>query len=113
MGKIASYYLKTLVLWEVLERENEKNFWTQSPATLFKILVRKFRDALKAGKIPYFWNKKNNLIANINSGVLSGYAAKLEKLLEVMDNPNSYKEVARYLLTHSEFKEYNSKFLHI
>lgn len=113
MGKIASYYLKTLVLWEVVERENESSFWSQNPAILFKILVGKFRDALKAGKIPYFWNKRNNLIANINSGILAGYAAKLEKLLGVMDDPKTYKEVAKYLLTSSEFREYNNKFLHV
>lgn len=113
MGKIASYYLKTLVLWEVLERENDRKFWQQSPAALFQILVRKFYIALQTGTIPYFWNKENNLIGNINTETLRLYAAKLEKLLQVLDNENSYKHVAKYLLTPSEFREYNHNFLHI
>lgn len=113
MRKLASYYLKTLVLWEVLEHENDPSFWRQNPAALFKILVRKLCNALKTRKIPYFWNKKNNLLENINSRILEGYAAKLEGLLEVLEDAQSYKKVAMYLLTSSEFKEYNEKYLHI
>lgn len=108
MKKIASYYLKTIVLWEVLERENETNFWNQNPAALFKILVRKFCNALKAGNIPYFWNKNNNLITNINLGILQIYTAKLERLLNVLDQPSLYKHVAEYLLTPSELKDFNN-----
>lgn len=113
MTKIASYYLKTLVLWETVDRQYEPGFWQQSPALLFKIMVRKFYNALKEGKIPYFWNKKNNLIANISQGDLKCYTTKLEKLLAVLEDETSYKQVAKYLLSEDEFREYNNKFLHI
>lgn len=113
MDKIASYYLKNLVLWEIVERENDRDFWTHNPAALFTILVRRLYKALTAGKLLYFWNSKDNLIAHIHPSTLEGYAARLAKLLEVLERPNLYKEVAKYLLTPDEFKEYNNRFLHI
>ncbi|XP_026328986.1 uncharacterized protein LOC113236971 [Hyposmocoma kahamanoa] len=113
MDKIASYFLKNLVLWEIVEREHDRDFWTQNPAALFTILVRKLYNALKTGKLLYFWNSKDNLFTNIHPWTLSSYAAKLERLLEVLARPGSYKEVAKYLLTASQFHEYNYKFLHI
>lgn len=78
-------------------------------------MVKKLSAAVAARNIPYFWNKRNNLIGNVDSGILSGYAAKLAPLLQVLENPNrsNYKLVARYLLSDAEFKQYNQKFLHI
>lgn len=111
MVKIASYYLKNLLLWEIVERENDKDFWKKNTADLFTILVRKFYNAIKTGKILYFWNNEDNLLANIKPGTLRGYAEKLEGLLSVLEQPNSYKQVARYLLTPSEFRGYNYNFL--
>ncbi|KOB76627.1 ADP-ribosylation factor-like protein [Operophtera brumata] len=114
MKKIASYYIKTLFFWEIVEQNNEA-FWRNNPAFLFKHMVKKLHTALVHSNIPYFWNKRNNLIGNVESRVLSGYAAKLVPLMQILDNPNgsNYKLVAKYLLSPKEFKEYNEKFLHI
>lgn len=114
MKKIASYYIKTLFFWEIVEQNNEA-FWRNNPAFLFTHMVKKLSAAVAARNIPYFWNKRNNLIGNVDSGILSGYAAKLAPLLQVLENPNrsNYKLVARYLLSDAEFKQYNQKFLHI
>ncbi|KAL0840678.1 hypothetical protein ABMA28_015874 [Loxostege sticticalis] len=112
MDKIASYYIKTLFLWEVVNR-NDPQFWRLSPAALFKIMVDKFHTALVRGRIDYFWNEDNNLLAGVSRTVLNLYVAKLRNLLDVLAEPNNYKSVAKFLLTPEEFKDYNNKFLHI
>ncbi|XP_049865705.1 uncharacterized protein LOC126366589 isoform X1 [Pectinophora gossypiella] len=113
MDKIASYYIKTLFFWEVLDRKNDPGFWNKAPAYIFTIMVKKFHKCLQEKRIPYLWNKNNNLIGCVKPEILIGYAAKTAKFLKVLENPSEYKEVARFLLTSAEFKEYNERFLHI
>lgn len=113
MKKIASYYVKTLFFWEIDEK-NDLIFWQRNnPAFLFKYMVGKLHAALVNKKIPYFWNKGNNLIGAVDERILFIYAAKLVPLMQVLDQPDKYKHVAKYLLTPEEFKDYNAKFLHI
>ncbi|XP_026729731.1 uncharacterized protein LOC113495269 isoform X2 [Trichoplusia ni] len=113
MKKIASYYIKTLFYWDVVEI-NDPEYWRRNnPATLFKLMVGKLHQALVVGKIPYFWNKDNNLIGNVDRKVLNEYLLKLVPLIDILDQPDKYKMVAKYLLTPEEFADYNRKFLHI
>ncbi|XP_028158568.1 cyclic GMP-AMP synthase-like [Ostrinia furnacalis] len=112
MNKIASYYIKTLVLWEVV-RQSDSLFWRKSPGELFVIMVDRLHTAVVQGKIPYFWNPNNNLLAGVRRTVLDVYAAILKNLLDVLAEPSNYKRVAKFLLTPDEFDEYNRKFLHI
>ncbi|CAH0699696.1 unnamed protein product [Spodoptera exigua] len=113
MKKIASYYIKTLFYWEVMEINNPDYWQKNSPATLFKQMVGKLHQALVERNIPYFWNKQNNLIGTVPSQILANYEAKLRPLLEILEQPSQYKLVAKYLLTPAEFYDYNSMFLHI
>lgn len=112
MNKIASYYIKTLFFWEVVEI-NDISYWNNNPATLFKRMVKKFHQALVAGNIPYFWNHRNNLIGAVPRDTLNQYAKKLVPLLDILDDPYQYKLVAKFLLTPAEFGDYNAKFLHL
>lgn len=114
MKKIASYYIKTIFLWEIVDR-NDRNFWRNSPAYLFELMVKRLHKALVEEKIPYFWNKNNNLIKNVDSGILFKYAATLVPLIQLLENPsgNNYKKVAKFLLTKSQFDDYNARFLNI
>lgn len=112
MDSIASYYIKTLVYWEIINQKNS-TFWNQTPAVLFHLLVVKFYEAMEARSIPFFWNKQNNLLQGVNHTVLAGYARKLKKLIVILETPSEYKEAARFLLTPEEFREYNERFLRI
>ncbi|XP_061728299.1 cyclic GMP-AMP synthase-like receptor isoform X1 [Cydia pomonella] len=113
LNKIASYYIKTIFYHEAMARQSDPHFWRRSPADLFNIMVKKFIEHLESGEIAYFWNKENNLIGHIERSTLTGYANKLKKLVPILDDPSKYKWAAKYLLTDSQFKEYNDKFLHI
>lgn len=107
MNKIASYYLKTLFLWEVM-KQNNPGFWRQNPTELFKIMVSRLNDAVDMKEIPYFWNRDNNLIANVKKSVLKQYSSKLKKIKNVLSDPSKHKMIPKFLLTSEEFEEYQS-----
>ncbi|XP_072941133.1 cyclic GMP-AMP synthase-like receptor isoform X2 [Epargyreus clarus] len=102
MDYIASYYIKTLFLWKIDELNNPA-FWQRDLATIFKVMLKEFHTALVEKKIRYFWNRRNNLL-KIPDNILKGYVNKLEKLINKMDE--DYMWVARYLLTPTEYSEY-------
>lgn len=109
MKEIASYYIKTIFFWEIIERKD--GFWSSNnPTSLFKIMVKRLHEVLVAGRIPYFWNKDNNLIGNVSRSTLHQYAAKLGPLINILNSEGSnnqdYKQVARFLLTPEEHNEY-------
>lgn len=109
MKEIASYYIKTIFFWEILQRND--GFWScNNPATLFKIMVKRFHEVLVEGKIPYFWNKSNNLIGHVGRSTLNQYAARLVPLISILDSESpfnqDYKMVAKFLLTPQEYSEY-------
>ncbi|KAJ2947141.1 hypothetical protein O0L34_g16498 [Tuta absoluta] len=106
MKKIASYYIKTIFFWEIMERQNDREYWNNSPAFLFKAMLKKLHAYLVEGRIPYFWNKNNNLIGSVDRTTLNQYAIKVERLLVTLENPAEYRQVAKYLLTETEFNEY-------
>ncbi|XP_059061412.1 cyclic GMP-AMP synthase-like receptor isoform X2 [Achroia grisella] len=108
MNEIASYYVKTLFFWEVIQQQSEERFWNQPLSKLFIIMVKKFQQALANRNIPYFWNKNHNLIDGVAPNVVAGYANKLKKLVVILDDPTRYKEVAIYLLTIDEYNSYKS-----
>ncbi|CAH0720961.1 unnamed protein product, partial [Brenthis ino] len=112
MKKIASYYIKTIFFWEIMElKYSNPLFWQSNDiATLLKHMVKKLHSALEKGEIPYFWNKSNNLIGNINQSILNEYKCKTSKLLAILEVPANYREVAKYLLDNEEYSEYK-KFL--
>ncbi|XP_026729729.1 uncharacterized protein LOC113495268 [Trichoplusia ni] len=113
MEIITCYHVKTLFYWNAVE-SMDADYWRKNNlASLFKLMVGKLHQALVVGKIPYFWNKDNNLIGNVDRKVLNEYLLKLVPLIDILDQPDKYKMVAKYLLTPEEFADYNRKFLHI
>ncbi|XP_045764925.1 uncharacterized protein LOC123867093 isoform X2 [Maniola jurtina] len=120
MDKLASYYIKTIFFWEIADLQNvqkgkklrkKEAFWKQNDiATLFKYMLQKFYDALEKKSIPFFWNRRKNYIQRWDIDRLNEYKGKINKLLNVLNNPSDYKSVAKYLLTDKEYQEYR-KFL--
>ncbi|XP_023940040.2 cyclic GMP-AMP synthase-like receptor [Bicyclus anynana] len=107
MQKIASYYIKTIFFWEIIEKQGDTTFWQRNDiAYLFQHMMKKFYEALDRGSIPYFWNRNNNMIENLNSNLRNEYKRKILSLLNVLDSPREYKSVARYLLDSNEYLEY-------
>ncbi|GJQ80934.1 hypothetical protein Trydic_g4751 [Trypoxylus dichotomus] len=57
---IASYYIKTVFLWE--DEKNGADYWNGTLTDTFFKMLDNYIKYLENGKIPYFWNKKNNLL---------------------------------------------------
>ncbi|XP_061709674.1 cyclic GMP-AMP synthase-like receptor [Cydia pomonella] len=114
MLKIESYYIKTIFYHESIGQEHDPEFWSRnSLAELFKHIVKKLHQYLETKNIPYFWNVDYNLLSNIDEPVLDGYAKKLKRFINVLEDPSEYKMVAKYLMSESQFKEYKKKVLKI
>ncbi|KPI95202.1 Protein MB21D1 [Papilio xuthus] len=110
MSHLASYYIKTLFLWEVTENK-ESGFWIRNNlATLFKHMLQKLYTALHAHRINYFWNSKYNLIGDLNSNVVESYANIVGNLLQSLNTSQGHVSAAKYLLTDAEFASYRRFF---
>lgn len=62
--KLASYFIKTLFLWEIIE--NDDIFWSKNSLTfLVFYMLKKLRDCLAIATIKNFWCSEHNLLEKI------------------------------------------------
>ncbi|XP_068630635.1 cyclic GMP-AMP synthase-like receptor [Battus philenor] len=111
MKAIASYYIKTLFLWKVeknkLANIKNKEYWRNNVSELLRIMLQEFHDAIKEKNIPYFWNKKNNLIENLNPTHQKEYLLKLKDVLIGL-NENDVEKTIFAFLTPEEMEQFKS-----
>jgi hypothetical protein len=78
--KIASYFIKTIFLWEL---ENlDPTLWSKSLSFVFVVMLKKYMEYVEKGNIPYYWNAENNLIEKLSSATTSGIANKLKNIVD-------------------------------
>lgn len=104
MRGIASYYIKTLFLWE-LDKNEGKTFWRNKISVCFKHMVEKFYNAIVDKNIPYFWHENNNLIEGLKPTLQKVYADKLKEVLDAM-NSNDVDKVVAAILTVDEMQKF-------
>lgn len=88
MKHIASYYIKTIFLWEIYER-NDKKYWQNKLTTLFRDMVTALYKAIEKKKISYFWHEEHNLIDGLKPTIQKIYSDKLSDVLKKLDT-NDY-----------------------
>ncbi|KAK9891312.1 hypothetical protein WA026_014554 [Henosepilachna vigintioctopunctata] len=76
---ISSYFIKTVFLWEVETRS--KDFWNRPLSIVFCAMLEVYGEKLKNGAIPYFWNKKFNLLSGFKKSTLDGIANKINNIV--------------------------------
>lgn len=81
--KIASYYIKTMFLWEVDKREPD--FWSQSLSIVFMEMLRKYEELLRIKNIPYYWNEDYNLISHLKDVTVTGIANFIKNVIDNVD----------------------------
>ncbi|CAG9862670.1 unnamed protein product [Phyllotreta striolata] len=101
---IASYFIKTVVIWEAEKRKDDESFWNTSFSYVFMTCLKKYCECIENKKIPYYWNKNNNLIQNISPVVLGNLKCRLNNIIKnieknMTDNPKIFAE---YFLTEEE-----------
>ncbi|KAG5896341.1 hypothetical protein JTB14_005821 [Gonioctena quinquepunctata] len=98
---IASYYIKTVLLWQTDKRGED--FWNNSLSFVFMSILRDYYDCLKNEKISYYWNKNNNLIGGIKKDTLMNLTNKIKLIIEDVDkHPDDAMVIAKYLLKADE-----------
>ncbi|XP_044730046.1 cyclic GMP-AMP synthase-like [Chrysoperla carnea] len=103
-SKIASYYLKTICLWELDKPENS-NIWTWgSLSYVFVHLLKAFYDSLKVGKIPYYWQKEHNLLSDINQSTIADMSYLLKKIIDKIETDP--KLIPQLILSTEEYQLY-------
>jgi hypothetical protein len=95
--KIASYYIKTVLLFMVEQRSDA--FWQQSLSHVFLDALETYTKYIRNKKIPYYWNEEYNLIGHVDHRTLTNFADKLENIIEdIKRNPDEPYTVVDYLL---------------
>ncbi|CAG9839638.1 unnamed protein product [Diabrotica balteata] len=110
---IASYYLKTIALWEKDRKPQE--FWTSSLSYVFMTLLKSYYESIKNGKIEYYWNKSNNLISGSSSVTLSNVENRLKAIISDIDR-NLVADptvVAKYILSPQELVAFKMSYLKV
>uniref|UniRef100_V5H2F2 Uncharacterized protein n=1 Tax=Anoplophora glabripennis TaxID=217634 RepID=V5H2F2_ANOGL len=103
-NQISSYYLKTVVLWDA--EKQDPNFWLcNSLSYVFMYILKTYQKCLSDKKIPYFWNKKYNLLESV-SGDLNNMSNRLKYIIDDIDRNVSQNPavVLKYVLTPDEQK---------
>ncbi|KAJ8924711.1 hypothetical protein NQ315_000863 [Exocentrus adspersus] len=102
---IASYYIKTVALWQASEKDVQ--YWRNSLSYVFMNLLKEYQNCLSVHKITYFWNKNNNLLQNIRSReTVTNLSNNIQRIInDIERHPNDPYVVAKYLLTKPELNE--------
>ncbi|XP_068914558.1 cyclic GMP-AMP synthase-like receptor [Tenebrio molitor] len=104
-NQIASYYIKTVLLFMVEQRNDA--FWKQSLSIVFLDTLETYTKYIRNKKIPYYWNEEYNLIGHIDPSTLANFADRLEYIINnIKRNPNQPDTVVEYLLNARELEEF-------
>lgn len=108
---IASYYIKTLVLWETEKMCDA--FWSSSISYVFMTILKKYYECLRDKRIPYYWYKTNNLIQGVNDITMQNMQNRIKYIINdieshLQDDPSV---VIKYLLTPMEQTQYRTSTL--
>ncbi|XP_060520933.1 cyclic GMP-AMP synthase-like receptor [Cylas formicarius] len=83
LHKIASYYIKTLFLW-ALETEPPV-LWAQPLSYVFMMMLKIYAAKMKDGVIPYYWNRKHNLIDSLKEPTRNDIANALRNIIDEVE----------------------------
>ncbi|RZC42727.1 Mab-21 domain containing protein [Asbolus verrucosus] len=80
---IASYYIKTVILHAVDERDD--SFWRRPLSHVFMTILKDFKTYIERKKIPYYWNSNNNLLSGIGERTLENMNNRLRNVIRDME----------------------------
>lgn len=79
--KLASYFIKTLFLWEI-EEKNE-SFWKEkSLGYLVLYMLGKLRDSLAVATIRNFWCPEHNLLEKVNQQTCLNWSNRISNIIK-------------------------------
>lgn len=101
MSYLYSYSIKSIFLWELKNKNGLK--WNDSVGYLFVMMLKKLKEYIDSGKIPFYWDKNSNLLDSLSPNQLNDCKITLNRLLrdieKCVENPN---DLTKILLTSEE-----------
>ncbi|KAJ0181043.1 hypothetical protein K1T71_003128 [Dendrolimus kikuchii] len=95
--KLASYYIKTLFLWEAAEQNDE--FWRKNSLSYLVIyMLKKLRDSLRKREIKNFWSPDHNLLEKIKSETSLHWCNRLNSIIYHMENVYDPSRLMQYFV---------------
>lgn len=94
--KLASYYIKTLFLWEAAEQNDD--FWRNSLSFLVIYMLKKLRDCLKQRVIENFWSPGHNLLEKLKLETSSNWCNRLNTIIYHMENVDDPARLMKYFV---------------
>jgi len=108
---IASYYLKTLFLWEI-EKNKDPDFWNKKHGFVFMHMLRALEKSLNCGKIPYYWDERYNLLDGFLDSHKQNLACRLRNIIGDIEKNISGNPcvTAKYILSTEEYAAWNRNY---
>lgn len=102
--KVASYYIKTLFLWEV--SVTDKSFWKANSLTFLVLyMLNKLQNALAQHKIPNYWCPNHNLLEKIKLESCENWSNRLTHIInDIKQNQYRNPFVIKEYFTHTQNK---------
>lgn len=83
---LSSYYIKTIFMWEQVTHGPDTTFWRNGLGYLFMHMLGKLEAYLQDENIPFFWDKRSNLISHLSCREIQnirGRVTHLKRQLEL------------------------------
>jgi len=102
---IASYYLKTLFLWEI-DKNKSPDFWNKKHGHLFMHMLKVLEQSLECGKIPYYWDKRYNLLDGFQDAHKQNLACRLKNIIANIEKNVSGRPcvIAKYIVSKEDYE---------
>ncbi|CAH1643603.1 unnamed protein product [Spodoptera littoralis] len=79
-NKLASYFIKTLFLWEIVE--NDREFWKKNSLNFLVLhMLKKMRDSLAIATIKNFWCPEHNLLEKIKHETCENWSNRISNIV--------------------------------
>ncbi|XP_037300366.1 uncharacterized protein LOC115453020 isoform X2 [Manduca sexta] len=105
--KLASYYIKTLFLWENAKQNDE--FWKHNSLSFLVLhMLRKLKDCLCVGKICNFWCPDHNLLEKVKTDTCRNWYNRLSNIIDDIEkNQQSNPHIVyKYFVDHQSICNY-------
>lgn len=103
-NKLASYYIKTLFIWEVTRKPSK--FWRKSLSFLVLYMMEILRDQLRKKEIQNYWSPRHNLLNTVKEETLENWCNRLTYIInDIKKNKEKNPSIIRQYFEKQTFKQ--------